>query len=46
MIIDITGDVSTLQTLLTRLSVKALHLTIQTMPHQFERDIGIAIDTG
>ena len=45
MIIDITGDVSTLQTLLTRLSVKALHLTIQTVPHQFEGDIGITIDT-
>ena len=45
MVVDITGDGSALQALLTGLSVETLHLTIQTMAHQFERDIGITIDT-
>ena len=46
MIIDITGDGSALQALLLSLDEKPFHLTVQTMPHQFERDIGITIDTG
>ena len=45
MIIDITGDGSAFQSLLARLAIESLHLTIQTVPHQFEGDIGITIDT-
>ena len=46
MIVDITGDGSALQTMLACLSIEALHLTIQTVPHQLKRDIGVAIDSG
>ena len=45
MVVDIVGDIRTLQALFLGLNKEALHLTVEAMPHQFEGDIGIAIDT-
>ena len=44
MVVDISGDVCARKTLLLGFDEVALHLTVQTMPHPFQHDVGVAID--
>ena len=46
MVIDIIGDIGALQALLLSLLEESLHLTIETVTHQFEGNVRVAIDTG
>ena len=44
MVIDISGNVCTRKTLLLGFDEVTLHLTVQTVPHPLQHDVGIAID--
>ena len=45
MFVDISRDVRSLQILFASLLIQPLHFAIQTVPHQFQRDIRVAKDT-
>ena len=45
VVVNITGDIGSVHSPVFGLSIEPLHFTVQTVSHQFERDIGIAIDT-
>ena len=44
MVVDISGDVCARKTLLLGFDEVTLHLTVQTVPHPLQHDVGIAID--
>ena len=44
VVLDVAGDVETLQPLVLGLNKVALHLAVQPMPHQFKHDVGVAVD--
>ena len=45
MVVDISGDVCARKTLLLGFNEVAFYLTVQTMAHPFQHDVGVAIDT-
>ena len=45
MVVDISGDVCARKTLLLSFDEVALYLTVQTMAHPLQHDVGVAIDT-
>ena len=46
MVVDMPCDGGTLQSQFPGLDEEALHLTVEAVAHQFEGDIGVAIDAG
>ena len=46
IVFDIAGDVYAPEAFHMRIAIEAFHLTVEPMPHQFQRDIGVAVDTG
>ena len=46
MIVNIISNVTSCQSLLLGFYEIALHLTVQTVSHPLQHDIGVAIDTG
>ena len=45
MVIDIVGNIDARQTLCGGLLIQALHLAVQTVSHQFQGNVRVAVDT-
>ena len=45
VVVDIVGNVDACQTLCGGLLIQALHLAVQTVSHQFQGDVRVAVDT-
>ena len=46
IVIDIPRDVRTFQSLLLRFLEQAFHFAVQPVPHQLQRDVGVAVEPG
>ena len=45
MVVDVLGDIRTFEPHRVRLLIEPFHLAVQSVSHQFERDVRVAIDT-
>ena len=44
VVVNVVGDVCALESFVFRLHEQSLHLAVQTVAHQFECDVGVAVD--